>query len=111
MEKPRFSMRAFAAALEMYHVRPDDWERLCRQCGRCCFERAVTDEGDVVVNFAAPCEFLDLQTRLCSVYDDRFVQCARCRKLTPSTVFFEHHLPKECAYVQTFLNRSWRDDA
>ncbi|MEY8562463.1 hypothetical protein AALA21_05345 [Eggerthellaceae bacterium 3-80] len=104
MAQSRFRMRAFADALDMYIRHNDQWEALCDMCGRCCFERELTDSGEVVINYAAPCEFLDLQTRSCTVYDCRFERCQACRKLSPATVFLANHLPDECAYVRAFLD-------
>lgn len=103
MAHPFGRARGFVAAFGTYMLHPDAWEDVCDRCARCCFERELTDEGEVIVNFACPCEFLDSQTRLCSVYDTRFSQCEGCHKLTPFTVFFGGHLPDECAYVRTFM--------
>lgn len=78
------------------------WDAVCDRCGRCCFEREVAADGSVDVNYAAPCEFLDLESHECRVYERRFEACDRCRQLTPATALFGRHLPRECAYVRRF---------
>ena len=78
------------------------WDAVCDRCGRCCFEREVGAAGEVAVNYAAPCAFLDLETHECRVYPQRFEACDRCHRLTPATALFSRHLPPECAYVREF---------
>ncbi|WP_419064705.1 hypothetical protein [Ellagibacter isourolithinifaciens] len=47
-------------------------------------------------------EFLDEDSRLCRVYDERFTRCERCRRLTPVAALFGKHLPPTCGYVLRF---------
>ena len=94
-------MRPFRAIL-LYMRDRRAWDDVCDRCGRCCFEREVADDGSVEVNYAAPCEFLDLETHECRVYPQRFDACDRCHRLTPATALFSPHLPPECAYVREF---------
>ena len=91
-------------ATRLYLLDRRAWESVCDRCGRCCFERDVTESGSVDVNYAAPCEFLNLDTHECRVYRHRFEACDRCHRLTPLTALFSRHLPPECAYVRTFRN-------
>lgn len=79
-----------------------EWEELCDQCGRCCFEREIDADGDVVIDYAAPCELLDVATRRCREYDRRFQVCSRCRRLTPLHALVGRYLPPDCAYVRRF---------
>lgn len=62
------------------------------------------ENGEWLVNYAAPCEFLDKDTHLCTVYEKRFEVCDRCHPLTLRAALFGRHLPPECAYVQLFRN-------
>ena len=78
------------------------WDDACLRCGMCCYEREVDEDGSVGIDFSAPCEFLDEDSRLCRVYDERFTRCERCRHLTPATVTFGKHLPPTCGYVLRF---------
>lgn len=78
------------------------WEALCDRCGRCCFERELDADGDVIIDYAAPCELLDPSTRRCREYGRRFHVCGRCRQLTPFHARFGRYLPPDCAYVRRF---------
>jgi uncharacterized cysteine cluster protein YcgN (CxxCxxCC family) len=74
----------------------DDWEALCRRCGRCCYEK-VDFEGRIYYT-ELPCEFLDLETRCCRVYAERDVQRAGCVRLDEELVG-KGFLPADCPYV------------
>lgn len=78
------------------------WDEVCDQCGRCCFQREVDEDGDVVIDYAAPCAFLDVETRQCRVYDRRFEVCPACHRLTLRHALFSRHLPEGCAYARLF---------
>jgi len=43
--------------------------RECKKCGRCCYYKIIVD--GVVVYTPYPCEYLDVETRLCTIYDRR----------------------------------------
>jgi len=73
------------------------WEKLCRRCGRCCYEK-VEFEGRVYYT-DVPCEKLDLETRLCTVYDFRSSGRPGCVLLTPDLVR-RGILPCDCPYVE-----------
>ena len=66
------------------------WDNACLRCGMCCYEREVGEDGSVGIDFSAPCEFLDEDSRLC------------CRRLTPVAALFGKHLPPTCGYVLKF---------
>ena len=81
------------------------WEAICHRCGLCCYERRVGFRG-LAINTNAPCRYLDTETRLCTVYENRFQVCSECRKVTLLTALFDPSLPDSCGYVQTF--RIWQ---
>ena len=89
-------------AIGMFLFDHAGWEAVCDRCGRCCFEREIDPDGDVVIDYAAPCEFLEVGTRRCREYDRRFRVCNRCRRLTPLHALVGRYLPPECAYVRRF---------
>ena len=91
--------------MDKIEKRKQQWEAICRRCGLCCYERRVGFRG-LAVNYNAPCRYLDTQTGLCTVYEDRFRACPECRKLNLFTALFDPSLPDSCGYVQTF--RKWR---
>lgn len=86
----------------------DDWDSLCNCCGKCCYSRTVKPDGELVIHYDKPCEFLDTETNLCKVFDERFHKCNHCGKVTLFTALLNPTLPKDCTYVQVF--RLWNND-
>lgn len=72
------------------------WERRCRRCGRCCFEKI--DFNGAIYYTNVPCECLDPQTNLCTVYAHRDTKRPGCMRLTPEIVR-RGFLPADCPYV------------
>jgi uncharacterized protein len=85
-------------------LRRDRWEAICSGCGQCCYEKD-RHRGRVVTNWRAPCRYLELSTRRCSVYEKRFRVCAQCRRMTIFHALFTPWLPPTCGYVRRF--RPW----
>jgi uncharacterized cysteine cluster protein YcgN (CxxCxxCC family) len=77
---------------------PDGWEKLCRGCGECCFEK-IEDERGTIFYTRKACRYLDLETRQCRIYDNRFIINPECIKLTPELVESLRWLPRDCGYV------------
>ena len=82
------------------------WEDLCDRCGRCCFMREVDEDGDVIIDYAAPCAFLDAKTRQCTVYEHRFETCNLRNRITLRHALFANHLPEGCAYTRIFRDKN-----
>lgn len=76
--------------------RPPAWEERCRRCGRCCYEKI--EFGGEVFYTDIPCEFLDPQTRLCTVYPSRHRRRPGCAPLTEAHLR-RGILPADCPYV------------
>lgn len=83
-----------------------DWDALCNRCGKCCYQRSISDSGEVVVDYSAPCFFLDKETHLCSVFEHRFEIYPYCGSVNFFRALFYPLLPPDCAYVKTF--RIWK---
>jgi uncharacterized protein len=81
------------------------WEGLCRRCGVCCYEKRYR-LGRPVIDWNAPCGWLDRGTRRCTVYAERFSRCRECRSMTIFHALFASYLPDDCGYVRAF--RFWR---
>ncbi|HKK00887.1 MAG TPA: hypothetical protein VJ955_01860 [Desulfuromonadales bacterium] len=80
----------------------EQWEARCRRCGRCCYEK-IDFEGEIYYT-DEPCEYLDLKTRLCTIYDRRRHQIrSGCASLTPE-VLKMGALPADCPYVEGIEN-------
>ena len=80
------------------------WEAHCRRCGLCCYEKEYRGRT-VVTSFSRPCPHLDLSSRLCTVYENRFDVCAQCKKMTILHAMFVRWLPPTCGYVQHYRLR------
>lgn len=89
-------------ATKMYLFDQEAWEDICDQCGLCCYEREVSDDGVQAVNLSAPCEYLNVDCNLCTVYNERFQFCERCHKITPRDILSRYTLPPTCAYKRRF---------
>ncbi len=83
-----------------------EWEAICRRCGECCFE-LVFDEDDTLIS-STMCEFLDPETRTCTVYETRFEACHDCIRLTNENLPRFDWLPDTCGYVVRFGLRGRR---
>jgi len=73
------------------------WDSLCKQCGRCCFEKWENDRGKITYTDIA-CRYLDVATRSCKIYEQRFTINPSCVKLTPELVPALRWLPRDCGY-------------
>ncbi len=70
--------------------------RLCRRCGKCCHEKIVID-GQVVY-LPSFCKFYDPESRLCTVYENRFELNPHC--LTVEEGIQLGVFPADCPYVR-----------
>ncbi|MEZ4598943.1 MAG: hypothetical protein R2940_04020 [Syntrophotaleaceae bacterium] len=73
-----------------------NWESICRRCGRCCYEK-IEFEGEIYYT-DIPCEKLDLETRMCTVYPEREKARPGCVALSSENVR-SGFLPADCPYV------------
>jgi len=76
----------------------EEWEARCRGCGSCCFEK-IEDEHGTIFYTRTPCRYLDVVSRQCRVYDNRFTINPECVKLTAELVPTLRWLPRDCGYV------------
>ncbi|MCL2792870.1 MAG: hypothetical protein FWD87_07240 [Spirochaetaceae bacterium] len=77
------------------------WENLCNKCGFCCLKKEYVN-GAWIINSNNPCEYLDVKSNLCFVYEERFKICPECKKMTIFEALFEDFLPITCGYVKFF---------
>ncbi len=77
----------------------DEWESICRKCGRCCYEKVDLGCGEIVYT-DEPCVYLDTETKLCKVYGNRHEAEPDCISLTEELVRTLGWLPEGCAYVE-----------
>ncbi len=79
-------------------IENEEWEARCRSCGSCCFEK-IEDERGTIFYTQTPCRYLDVVTRQCRIYENRFTINPECVKLTPDLVPTLRWLPRDCGYV------------
>ncbi len=87
---------------------PDEWESLCKQCGLCCLEKTLEEDGTIVVHDAS-CRFMDLNTLLCKIYEFRFQACSDCLPVTKENIADLVWLPDSCGYVE-YMNKRHGSD-
>jgi len=86
------------------------WEAICRKCGRCCYEKLEDGRGKIIYTQNA-CEYLDRESKSCSIYDRRFELNPLCVQLTPELAPVLSWLPADCAYrpvPDRFTRKNWR---
>lgn len=79
-------------------MQPEEWENICRKCGKCCYEKVDLGAG-IVRYLDEPCAHLDTATNMCKVYHNRHEVEPDCISLTPELVRELYWLPEDCAYV------------
>lgn len=76
-----------------------EWESICRRCGRCCYEKI--DLGGGIIRYTKePCRYLDVETKMCKVYENRTEVEPDCIILTEDKVREISWMPEGCAYVE-----------
>jgi uncharacterized protein len=77
----------------------DEWDKICKQCGKCCYEKV--DLGGGLVHYTdEPCKYLDITTNKCTIFYDRHAIEPECISLTEELIPFLFWLPEDCAYVE-----------
>ena len=71
-------------------------EKLCRQCGKCCFLKIPFESKMYVTPF--PCRHLDIKNKICKVYDERFQEHARCQNIDDGLKVSA--FPADCPYTK-----------
>ena len=71
-------------------------EAKCRRCGRCCYKKIIV--LDTVFYTPFPCRFLDIETRLCTVYERRHEANPGC--LSVEAGIERGVFPADCPYVE-----------
>ncbi len=76
---------------------PEYREETCKRCGICCHAK-IRFLGKVFIDMSKPCEYLDKETNLCTVYEKRRQVQPYCQLL--HVVLEEELMPGTCAYVK-----------
>ena len=75
-----------------------EWESLCDHCGLCCLYRVQDGKTGKVRLLAVACQYLDINTCCCAIYEDRIQTVSDCIMLAPNKIKFIKKLPPTCAY-------------
>jgi len=76
----------------------EEWELLCDHCGQCCLYK-IEDETTKEVQYTSiACQYLDIDTCQCKIYDQRLEKVPECIKITAHDFDKIHLLPKSCSY-------------
>lgn len=81
------------------------WESLCNSCGLCCYEKEFNNDI-IFINMNRPCEFLEVCSNKCSIYNRRFKINKSCKKVNLFEALFNQYLPSNCGYVKKV--RFWK---
>jgi hypothetical protein len=76
----------------------EEWESLCDGCGICCLEKVEGQNKGEIRLIGVSCEYLDLDSCRCLVYEIRTIANPRCTTLTPQNIREISWLPPTCAY-------------
>ena len=83
----------------------EEWENICRRCGKCCLIKLEDETTGEVYYTNVICRYFDEEHMCCSVYDKRSELVSGCLKLTPENVDKLPWMPKSCAYRELFENK------
>ncbi len=90
--------RPFWESKPLEALAPEQWEKLCDGCGRCCLVK-LEDEDTGAVHFTdIACRLFDAGNCRCGDYARRRRRVRDCLKLTPDLARALHWLPPTCAY-------------
>jgi len=70
---------------------------LCVRCTICCYYKTLKEDGTVVYS-DRPCEYLDLDSGLCIIYEERTKMKPDCVRITRRVIEMGA-LPAACPYV------------
>ena len=83
----------------------EEWESICRRCGKCCLIKLEDEDTGEVYYTNVICRYFDEEKMCCSVYDKRCELVPTCLKLSPDNVDKLSWMPKTCAYRELFENK------
>lgn len=95
-------MKYPASIFSEYRKWYKNWDDLCARCGRCCYAKSYESDGTVVHDYTDPCQFLDEETKLCTVFETRYEKNEQCGSVNLFRALFSPLLPAGCAYAKAF---------
>lgn len=104
MGSRRKSKQGTVAAEVPAGVSVEAFEALCNRCGKCCYQKVIIGRTVVITPF--PCRFLDIQKRVCTVYDERKQKNPRCLGVVQGLRVSA--FPEDCPYVKKYAPPGYR---
>ena len=92
------------------NVKPDapensvQHESLCNHCGKCCYQKIIVGRKVYLTPF--PCEYLDTQTNMCTVYDRRHELNPDCLSIEVGMKYSA--FPEDCPYVPELAPKNYK---
>lgn len=82
---------------KLENMTKQEWELLCDGCGKCCLNK-LEIKGKIKFTNTV-CRFLDCESCLCKIYENRFEAVPDCRDIDLNAIREKPRwLPKTCAY-------------
>ena len=82
---------------KLENMTKQEWELLCDGCGKCCLNK-LEIKGKIRFTNTV-CRFLDCESCLCKIYENRFEAVPDCRDIDLNAIREKPRwLPKTCAY-------------
>lgn len=82
---------------KLENMSKQEWELLCDGCGKCCLNK-LEIKGKIKFTNTV-CRFLDCESCLCKIYENRFEAVPDCRDIDLNAIREKPRwLPKTCAY-------------
>lgn len=91
-------MSQFWEYKSLEELNPEEWEKLCDRCGRCCLNKLQDVDTDEILETNVACHLLDCETGRCRDYANRSKIVPDCMSLTSEMIKTINWLPPTCAY-------------
>lgn len=88
----------FWESKSLAEMTPMEWESVCDRCGKCCLVKLEDEDTGEIALTKVACKLINLQTCLCSRYDERCSLVAECIDLKQHDFTEYRWLPSTCAY-------------
>ncbi len=75
-----------------------EWESLCDHCAVCCLHSVQDGKTGKIKHLSVVCQYLDISTCRCLIYEDRVKIESDCERLSPDKIRRLKKLPHTCAY-------------
>lgn len=100
----------FWETVPLNRMTPEEWERLCDGCGKCCLNKLEFEDTGEVAFTRIACRLLDGESCRCTQYPIRRQFVPDCVVLTPKTLpKVAYWMPSSCAYKLLYHGKSLPD--